>query len=417
MASNLIKENDKFVEYKYKITEFYIIVDGKEDKFPVERITDFRIEHYFEDASFPIFKMELVMEPSRYYKIIKNKSNVRFKLRVQMYYTSRNDENDKSLLRDVINSTFCIYTDEDSDDYEEDLKRLAGTQDDINQLDKLNNVVDLYLFKDIVSGIRSSFNVILNNCTMCTAVTYLLYKAGVKNVLMSPFENTSVYGTLLLPPQSIEKQLKFLNNNYGFYKKGAIVYFGLLHNYVLNYKGGCTAWYKKEWKETVIYVLEKSNNMSFLSGAIIKPDEERYYYNASPSAISVSSNTVSTNVIQGTDADVIDMRNYSTISSSSGAKTSGKTNSKAIFNTRSNKYLAETFAAQQKANSTVISIVLENLNIESFNPNKSISVIFENTSLNSKYKGTYRVANAIYNFTPTSNDYALTAALVLKKVD
>lgn len=417
MASNLIGENDKFVEYKYKITEFYIIIDGKEDKFPVERITDFRIEHYFEEASFPLFKMEAIMEPSRYYKIIKNKDKVRFKLRIQMYYTSKNNENEKSLLRDVINSTFCIYTDEDNDDYEEDLKKAAGTQNDLNQLDKLNNIVELYLFKEIVSGVRSSINTILNNCTMCTAVTYLLYKAGVKNILMSPFENTRTYGTILLPPQSIEKQLKFLNNNYGFYKKGAIVYFGLLHNYILNYKGECTAWYNKEWKETVIYVLERSNNMSFLGGAILKQNEERYYYNASPSAISVSSNTVSTNVIQGTDVDVVDMKNYSTTSASSGAKISGKKNSKVLFNSRSNPYLPETFAAQQKANSTVISVVLENINIESFNPNKSISLIFENTALNSKYKGIYRVATAIYNFTPTSSDYGIAAALVLKKVD
>ena len=416
MASNLIKQNDKFVEYKYKISEFYILIDGKEDRFPVERITDFRIEHYFEEASFPIFKMEMMMEPSRYYKIIKNKDTVRFKLRLQMYYTSRNDDADKSLLRDVINSTFCIYTDEDSDDYDEDLKKAAGTQDDINQLDKINNVVELYLFKDTVSNIRSSFNVILNDCTMCTAVTYLLYKAGIKHLLMSPFENTASYGTLLLPPQSIEKQLRFLNNNYGFYRKGAIIYFGLMHSYVLNYKGGCTAWYNKEWKETIIYVLDKSNTMSFLSGAIIKPDEERYYYNASPSAIGVLSNTVSTNVIQGTDASVVDMREYSTTFASSGAKTSGQSNSRTLFNTYSNKYMVETFAAQQKANSMVLSVVLENINIESFNPNKSISLIFENTSLNSKYKGIYRVATAIYSFTPTSSDYGITAALVLKKV-
>ena len=35
--TNFVSEKDKFVEYKYKITEFYIIINGKPKEFPTER--------------------------------------------------------------------------------------------------------------------------------------------------------------------------------------------------------------------------------------------------------------------------------------------------------------------------------------------------------------------------------------------
>ena len=81
--SNLITEKDTFAEYKYNVSEFYIIIGGETIDIPTERITDFKIEHYFENAVFPIFKVSMNIEPSRYYKIIKAKDKVKFKIRIQ----------------------------------------------------------------------------------------------------------------------------------------------------------------------------------------------------------------------------------------------------------------------------------------------------------------------------------------------
>lgn len=419
MAINSViidQDLDKFVEYKYVITEFYIITNGVSDPFPVERISDFKIDHYFDEATFPIFKLTCIMEASRYYNMIKNKANVKFKLRIQSYYTVRGGQ-EKSLMTDVINDTFSFFPDDDSDDLEKDQKKEANTYDDINKLEKLNNIVELFLFKDsFVTGLRSSFNAVLNNVNLSTAVTYLLYKAGVKKVLMSPFENTTTYKTLVLPPQSIEKQLKYLNNNYGFHTHGTMIYFGLFHSYILNYVPKCTAWYKKEWTETVIFVLEKSNPLSYLSGAIIKPDEKRYYYNAKTEGITVSSGTVSSNVITGTNATTIDMQNSNTINATSKAKTVGKQNSAILFNNSSNKYMATVYTTQQSANSTIISLALDNVKLDAFNPNKVFTFVFENAEYNKKYKGIYKISSALYNFTSNGGNYTLTAVLTFKKV-
>ena len=418
MAVNsvIINHSDKFAEYKYIISEFFIIIGGVSTEFPIERISDFKIEHYFDEASFPIFKLTCQMEASRYYEMIKNKDNVKFKLRIQRFYTLRG-ETERSMLKDVINDTFIFFPDDDTDDLSKDLKQEANTTSDLNELDKLLNVVELFLFKEsFVTGLRSSFNDVLNNVTLSTAVTYLLNKAGCNHVLMSPFENSKTYSTIVLPPQSIEKQLKYLNNNYGFHSKGTMIYFGLFHSYIINYMAGCTAWSKGEWTETVIFVLEKSNNLSFLSGAIIKQDEERYYYNATIEGIQVNSNTVSSNVLTGTDAISIDMQNSSTTSQKSDGKTIEKKNSTTLFNNSSNPFMASDYVAQQSSNATVITLVLENVDLEAFTPNKVFSFVFENAEYNGKYKGSYKLSSCLYSFSHNGDEFLVTAAMTFKKV-
>lgn len=426
MANNMIGEHDILAEYKYKITEFYIIIDGEQDAFPVERISDFKIENYYEEATFPLFKVTCVMESSRYYKIMKNKDKVKFKLRVQSYYL-KNGTQEQSLLRDFINDTFILFPSEADENYDEGLDRLTGSTDDRNELDALDNDIELFLFRDtIVTGLRSTFNSILSNVDMSTTVAYLLSKAGAKNVLMSPMENMTVYDTLLLPPQSIERQLKYLNNNFGFYKEGGVIFFGINNSYILNYKAGCTAYKDKEIQETVIYILDKANHYHYLQGQILKfidnngviePVEDKFYYSASSTAIGIHNNTITANAIgAGVDAAVVDMQHNSAETITSNAQAIEKRNTSVLFNNSSNKYLGTTYAAQANANSTVITLSVENHNLEAFYPNKKISFIFEDAKLNQKYKGEYRVASSIEIFTNHGEDYTCSSVLTFKKV-
>ena len=79
---------------------------------------------------------------------------------------------------------------------------------------------------------------------------------------MSPFDNDKVFDNIVLPPQSIERQLKYLNNNYGFHEYGTLLFFGLMYSYVLNCNGRCTAYDDNDTKETIIYILDSTNTKS-----------------------------------------------------------------------------------------------------------------------------------------------------------
>ena len=435
MAS-VIETNDILAEYKYAITEFFIIIEGVSEPFPTERITDFKIEHYFEEAMFPIFKLNLTMEASRYYRMLEYKDDVKFKIRIQKYYYKdedgyrykENDDKSKTMLTDVINDTFIWYPEDANKDLQLSLKmaeKQKKNNDDTplfdfgdnNQLDKLLNDVEIFLFKETVSTLRSKVNLVFKNTNMQTIVATLLDMAGVNHVLMSPFDNKTNYSTVVLPPLNIDKQIMYLSNNYGFHKNGTIVYFGLFKAYILNYKGGCTAYEKNEWTETKLYILKKENTASFMSGAVIKTDQKAYHYNISPDLVDHKNTTVLTNVLDGTDVVVVNTFNGSdAVKTKSESIVIGKPNSKIIFNESGNSYMPTTIAAQQKSNSNIISISLENAVIESFNPNKHISLIFEDTRYNDLYKGNYKIATALHHFTNEGASYTCTTTLVLKKI-
>ena len=413
-GSNLIKDGDKLATYHYQITEFIILINGEQEKIPTERIFEWKVEHLFEQGSFPIFKLNVAIEPSQYYKILKNKKDVKFKIRAQTYYTINDNPGEKSMLRDYINDTFVFFPDDDNSDFVEGAKTEESKKDK-NELDKINNYIELFLFKDFVTKMKSSCNYVFTNITACTAVTYLLYKNGAKKVLMSPFENTETYPQLVLPPQSVEDNIKYLNNNFGFHRKGSIIYYGLMHNYILNCKEGCTAWYKKEWKDSIIYVLDKGNTKTSQDGPFIRPKEEKYYTLIQAESVNIENSNVASNVITGVNPTVVDMKNNSTSTNSAGARDIASENQNIVFNDTSNKFMPEVAAYQRKSTNVVITAMVDNINIEAFNPNKKHTIIFENTEHNQKYGGTYRISTAIYTFQHSSGDFTVHAVLTFKK--
>lgn len=418
MASNIINEYDKLIKYRYKVAEVFIITEDETINLPIERVNNFKIEHYFDDASFPLFRISLLLESSKYFKIVSNKKNIKFKLRIQKYYVEDKKENN-SLLRDVINDTFSIFLEDNNSDYEKTLKREENKTKNSEDLHDVTNNVEFFLFKEsYVTGLRSTINAVLENCTLTTAVAYLLYKANCQNVLMSPFDNKTVYESIVLPPTTIEKNLKFLNNNFGFHELGTVIYFGLFHGYIINYKDECTAWYNTEKKETVICIMDKASGSSDLSGAILKSnDNSKNYYNAVSNSLYISSPTMSTNVIQGTNAVSIDMQNANTTTSYSNANVIGKSNNTVLFNNVSNPYMGNVYAMQQYANSTVIYITIQNVDIEAFTPNKIFSIIFEDQDLSKKYKGIYKLSSITHTFVSSGSYYGIESTLTLKKVD
>lgn len=418
MADNLvINDLDKFIKYKYSISEFYILINGETRNYPLKNITGFKIENYYEGAMFPIFKLNVVMSDTDYYEIINNKDNVKFKLRIQSYYTE-NDSTIKSMTRDTINDLFVFFPEDSNDDYEKDYNDITESNKEVEELDGVDTEVELFLFQDsIVNGMRSSFNAVINNSDLCSAVSYLLSKAGAKNVLMSPFDNTDVYSEIIIPPQSIEKSIKYLNNNYGFHKSGTLVYFGLSNSYVISCDGNCTAWQNNEPTETIIYILDKKTNTKSLTpGVIKKHNDTRNYINAPSDNIDIRSSSAAANVINGVDAQIIDIENGGSDVVSINTTTVGNTNKVIIFNESSNKYMKDVYASLQQSNSITIDIALSDIDINAFTPNKSFSIIFENIGLNTKYKGNYRICSSVFSFAGNHDAFAVNAAITLKKV-
>lgn len=415
--SKLITEKDTFISYYYKMTEFYIITNGIPDPLPVERIVGISIENDFDSSLFPLFKVSVVLERSRYFNLIKNKANIEFKLRLQRFYRKRDVQDDQSIPTDCINDVFIMYNDENNPDVQRPILQ-AGTngkiETDINELEKLENIVDLFLFSKKTAVFQREFSTVYQNTNLSTAITRMLQVCGASKVLMSPLENNATYPQIIIPPMKIGKILKYFNNNYGLYKNGAQIFFGLFHSYILNYKGEPTAYMSNEWLDTVIFVLNGHNSMGEISGCIMKTKEKINYYVANNSAVEDMDNNQTENAIDGVNPTLI-----SPTGGGGGANVAGKTmreaTNKVIFNRTSNPYLTGALAAQQFGDGNTLSVALENVNIENFNPNKRFSFVFEDPVLNTRYHGKYKISSAHYIFNKDGDSASLSALFVFKK--
>lgn len=414
----LIDETDKFLQWRYQVTEFIILYANSQYEVPAERTSAISLTHDYEHNLFPILKWEIVLEPSVYYEIMKSKDTLKFKIRVQKYYRERG-KTEKSLLRDYINSTFSLIMDDDPNDYEENIKRNASIPSDKNDLRKTDNRIEFFLYKDeTITAMKTNINKIISTSTVTGALSYVISKSGwAGKTLMSPSENTEIFDEMLIPPQNTLNAIQFIDSNFGIYKKGSIIYFGLDYGYILNYKGGCTAYLKDEIKDVCILVPEKTNSTDLDSGMLQKREQQtRFYVIAPPKFVTPRNQSVSNDIINGNNATIINSSTsqISTVDSRSLGK--GNKNKAIINNTSNNKWIGDTFAAQRSADSIVISIAVGDIDLEIINPNKKFVFIFEDTLLANKYKGIYIICSAVVKFIKDGADFSVNAELLFKRV-
>ena len=116
----LVTDKDNYLFYKYRVKTFSIIFSDSVMKIDSERINGiYLLEDYLENL-YPVFKIDLALEQSVYYKIIKEKKTVSFSLYIQKYYR-KNTEDKKSLYSKCIDDVYSLILDDDDENLSEEL--------------------------------------------------------------------------------------------------------------------------------------------------------------------------------------------------------------------------------------------------------------------------------------------------------
>ena len=87
----LVNPDDTYIHYQYIIKEFFILINGENIRINNERIGAIKIVNDYVENLFPIMSITLNLDAGLYYKIIKNKKDVKFKLRMQKFYRKNMD--------------------------------------------------------------------------------------------------------------------------------------------------------------------------------------------------------------------------------------------------------------------------------------------------------------------------------------
>lgn len=417
----IIEKGDKYYQCRYKVSELKLLINDVVIDVQPFQVRNISIENNFETDIFPLFKLTLVLNPKVYFNILKNKNEIKFKIRIQKYYKDLST-GVNTMDVDYIHDTFVVFLDDDESQFNEELyktrREAEGYTGDTVNLFEMDTPVDFFLFREIyVNNLRKTVNKIFSNCTITTVIAWLFYNAGMSGLLISALDNRSIIPTVVIPPMHVFNALRFLDVQYGFYGQGSLIYFDVYRAYILNYRIGCTAWEEHEWKNSTIYVLDRSNKDNRTACWIKRNDDNNHYTIVQDEHVRAMNTSIVDNVINGSSPNVIDAANSDNYKfTSSELVTRGNSNYNTFNNDTSNSFIGSTYATQKAGVGVVITVGMNDFNIDAILPNKDFRFIFEESKANEKYKGQYKISSSFVQFIKDGDDYSISASCVFKRL-
>ena len=410
---SLIKDTDTYMQYRYVVSEFKAMMGSEIIEFDPGKIRDLSMEKDYEHDLFPILRIVIITTQARYRHILQNKDTVKFKFRLQKYSRMLHDPNTESMKSDYINGTYVIFTDDKTPDLSENVVKLKAKTDDVEgeYLPQDDYEAEFYLFReDFVKNARTLCHGIMR-CNLETAVAWLCTKAGINKLLMAKMDNRNSYDPLIIPEQSFIDCINFLDNWYGFYKNGSIIFFDFDAFYLLNYTSKTTTWKPGEVTEGIIFVLDETISEEQYSMQLIRQGDTKHYVTTGHNFVDVMDTTSVQDVLGGSNIEVIDASSSSTSTGSSGGK-----NTK-VMRTSQPTFETTIYTARMKTNKKVINVALGSIDLDIVSPNKKFNFVFENTKLNSTYGGWYKMMKIVTTFTKEGDYFTISNAATFKCFD
>lgn len=419
MANNILTE--KMHHYKYIVKDCMLNIPGdKPIKLEAFQIQELMIERDYETDYFPVFRLKLNLTPPVYHKLVENKAKSTIHVRLQKKPVEKSRTHALPA-KDVFNKVFAIYMDENNPFYYgKEYKKTHGgnkIEGKITQPRDLDLSVDLYLFPEKeMNASKKIINIVFPSINMTDALTYTLGTGGFDRVLMTPLDNSGSYSQVVLPALSTLDTIEYLEEVFGFYNDGSLIFFDLDRSYVLSSNSKCTAWEPSEYKETVLISKAMNNETVMLTGSLDYGKEKKYIVNLRPYDVSVKNFSIQDAHITGSDIMAIDSRNDNISNAASTGEKRGANTVKVIANKYGNKFTASAMKRRRSAMNTVISVSISDFDIDAFKPNKTFKFIFEEGSSNSKVGGSYQLIKNVSLFKKTDgNDFEIMSVITFKK--
>ena len=376
-----------------------------------------------------ILKISLRVDVRKKLWLLKNKRDIVCKFELDMLGQDSDAENYITGNESVINGEFSIYFNDqdeaiDTSTLEQSLAKnegndYAASNTNTESYFESQNTLDVYLMnKRLLNASTKTCNRIYSNGTMQQFVGDILTSSKHKNVLMSPFENSKQYSELLLPALPAFKSLIYLDEYYGFYKTGPLIYYDVDKLYILNTNGKLTAKCKNEYPETTFLIRETSQATPG-NGMIRKQNESVYYINIPETNVSPQQTSVAKNAELGSEAKIV-VSDDVTINIEDADQSYMDQRNEYIkyIKKDDNQYAANIIKARMEENDCIMYITGNNFDIRAFTPNKVFQLVFDEASKQKKYgKKKYRLVYAYHYLNLESMEYmSATHRIILKQV-
>lgn len=249
--------------------------------------------------------------------------------------------------------------------------------------------------ENIVNSLGYTINDIISNGCLADILTYVLNKASITNVLLSPPNNFKSYKEFRLPPQDAYIHIDRICNDYGIHNNGTLIFFGLDRNYIIDINPKCTAYSVNEYQTTYLYYPGKGNeSTTFSAGCCKNSAEHANYILFQPSAFRFANKSIEAHHAFSEDVVILSPLTGGTNKSNASylVRRGGADTSKAI------KRKIDSF-------SKTISLGLRNVDVDMLTPNKQFVLTIDDAKYYA-YNGTYMLTKQYISLVKDGNRYS-----------
>lgn len=405
--------------YRYYFESFQIIIAGRE---PIEmrglNINTFDIERDYDNDFFTILHVNLNLDAETYYAIMDNKLTTEFRIRLIKYVHDPNNPDNKTNISNSFNDKFIMFPTENDAFLSKDLYKVTvDTKGENDRSTYLKTNFDFYLFraKDVLKT-KEIVNTVITSATMTDVLGFLLSKASANYVRMTPLDNKKVYNEIILRPVSILENIVYLNQQYGFYNHGMLLFFDYYYTYLIDKRAECTSFKKNEYKEVIIIINKTSNPNSLTPGMYADAEKRCYFVHATQESISLETSAIAEDQTVGNVYNVINAGSGSTTKVTPKVQQIGSGTNRALVNTTDNIYATKELEYRKIENDYIVRIGLVDYDVNTFAPNKKYTLKFEDNAIQKTHGGAYRICKGVHSFTKQGDQYSAKGYIVLKRV-
>ena len=415
-------------QWQYYVNSAKLAVGDRLYKIPQERFKSFEITEDYEGYIFPLFKMTVVLEPSRYYMVLENKDSCYFILDIRKRYTNPGS-NETHRDDPFIQGKFEAVIDDNVADTQYMDKLYANNKNyrrmidkDLNDLQATSNVVDFYLFRQKILDAfkKKNINVLFKEAKVADAIGYLFRKTEITDmdILFAPPDNTRSFEFFLIPPSTILKAFNYIDAYYGIYKSGSLIFFGLNTCYIVPYSSRCDVFAANEPRVIEITVPGSSiRDIQYATalGEYWEPDAGSCRtFTCDQKMISIFDDKKANSYIGGYNArtfEPIEGKYNVTYGAGDLQDERGGANYVRILeNLTENEYIGSMFTARSSANAITMAVPFQDIDATAFTPNKRYKLTFNDSRM--AYLIKYSKQSKIRNKYGENSDYFMMTKIV-----
>ena len=401
---------DALLLAKYSIGDISIL-DTNTSKItiiPKTYISSFAIEKKYMELYMPILIIKVSVDREMF-NLIQSTQGLKYNINISKHDIMTNDENfmntgiTKYPQELVLSGMYINYNDGETvidvaDNLEDDARDSDILSSERAPAESMQYTVDLFLFKDgNITDHKEMNDRMFTKCNIPTAVHYLAQIRSIKKYIMSPPDNNAVYDSMVLPCSlSFKSGLHYIQESYGIYSTGLIVFNDFDRLYILSGEGKVTAWETGELKDVHIELNDLTTSKGNTYGSYVDYVNNRYFINTSGQPAINDLGSMNSSLMATEYAFVDPYNNTMDKRSIRPVRANNKKDIAIMDNSKNNEYAKNTFMYNLSLINISVSIDMEEVDFSIITPNKRYYFDFSvgKHKHSEKYSGYYKIISA-----------------------